>query len=203
MDKYKYLGLWCGNKNRLVENHLYLAEQAQKAIFTIGNYSHSLRHLTPKLSLKVFEAKIQPILMYGSEVLFIGKEISDFEMVNLSFLKNMLGVKQQTTSVTIYGDTGRHPLFLKQQMLALKYWIRLISLPESCYLRIVYNSLASLDFIGETNRCSHIRSLLFRTNHRDVWESHRVENANRLIKQVKLCLIIYIKLIGLAKPETQ
>ena len=62
----------------------------------------------------------------------------------------------------------------------------MISLPRSWYLRIVYNSLASLDFIGETNCRSHIRSLLFRTNHR---ENHRVENANRLIKQVKLCLI--------------
>ena len=71
----------------------------------------------------------------------------------------------------------------------LSYWIRLISLPRSCYLRIVYNSLASLDFICETNRCSHIRSLLFRANHRDVWENHRVENANRLIKQLKICLI--------------
>ena len=60
----------------------------------------------PKLSLKVFQAQIEPILMYGSEVLFIGKEILDFETVHLSFLKNMLGVKQQTTSVTIYGDTG-------------------------------------------------------------------------------------------------
>ena len=106
-----------------------------------------------------------------------------------TYVKNMLGVKQQTTSVTIYGDTGRYPLFLKQQILALDYWIRLISLPRSCYLRIVYNSLASLDFIGETNWCSHIRSLLFRTNHRDVWEDYRVENANRLIKQVKSCLI--------------
>ena len=27
----------------------------------------------------------------------------------------MFGVKQQTTSVTIYGDTGRYPFFLKQQ----------------------------------------------------------------------------------------
>ena len=94
----------------------------------------------------------------------------------------MLGVKQ-------HGDTGRYPLFLKQQILALKYWIRLIFLPKSCYLRIVYNSLASLDFIGETNWCSHIRSLLFWTNHCDVWKNHRVENANRLPKQVKLCLI--------------
>ena len=59
--------------------------------------------------------------MYGSEVLFIGKEISDFETVHLSFLKNILGVKQQTTSVTIYEDTGRYLLFLKQQILVLKY----------------------------------------------------------------------------------
>ena len=42
--------------------------------------------------------------MYGSEVLFIGKEILDFGTVHLSFLKNILGVKQQTTSVTIYAD---------------------------------------------------------------------------------------------------
>ena len=127
--------------------------------------------------------------MYDSELLFIGKEILDFVTVHLAFLKNMLGVKQQTTSVSIYGDTGRYPLFLKQQIPALKYWIRLISLLKSCYLKIVYNSLASLDFIGETNWCSHIRLLLFRTNHRDVWENHRVKNTNRLIKQVKLCLI--------------
>ena len=187
--KYKYLGLWCSNnKNIFVKKHSYLAEQAGKAIFTIRNYSHSLGHLTPKLSLRVFEAQIEPILMYGGEVLFIGKEISDFEMAHSSFLKNMPGVKQQTTSVTIHGDTGRYPLFLKQQILALKYWICLISLPKSCYMRIVYNSLASLDFIGETNWCSHFRSLLFRTNHCDVWKNHRVENANRLIKQVKLCL---------------
>ena len=59
--------------------------------------------------------------MDGSEVLFIGKEILDFETVHLSFLKNMLEVKQQITSATIYGDTGRYPRFLKQQILALKY----------------------------------------------------------------------------------
>ena len=71
----------------------------------------------------------------------------------------------------------------------MKYWIRLISLPKSCYLKIVYNSLASLYFIGEINWCSDIRLLLFRANYRDVWKNHRVENDNRLINQVKLCLI--------------
>ena len=112
VDKCKYfIGLWCSiNKNIFVKNHSYLAEQARKAIFTIRNYRHNL-----KLSLKVFQDQIEPILMYGSEVLFIGKEILDYETFHLSFLKTMLGVKQQTTSVIIYGDTGRYPLFLKQE----------------------------------------------------------------------------------------
>ena len=56
VDKCKYLGLWCSNnKNIFVKKHSYLAEQARKAIFTIRNYSYSLGHLTPKLSLKEFE----------------------------------------------------------------------------------------------------------------------------------------------------
>ena len=58
VDKYKYLGLWCSNnKNIFVKNHSYLAEQARKTIFTIRNYGHNLGHLTPKLSLKVFQAQ--------------------------------------------------------------------------------------------------------------------------------------------------
>ena len=78
VDKYKYLGLWCSNnKNIFVKNHSYLAEQARKAIFTMRNYSHSLGHLTPKLSLRVFEAQIEPILMYGSEdYLFVKKYLT-------------------------------------------------------------------------------------------------------------------------------
>ena len=42
--------------------------------------------------------------MYGSEVLFIGKEISDFEIIHLSFLKNMLGVKLQYCSFETCGE---------------------------------------------------------------------------------------------------
>ena len=132
----------------------------------------------------MFLISIPPVSQTKSPKRYLGGNWKLFK--HWSFDRNYIGVKQQTTSVTIYGDTGRYPLFLKQQILSLKYWV---CLPKSCYLRIVYNSLASLDFIGETNWCSHIRSLLFRTNHCDVWKNHRVENANRLIKQVKLFLI--------------
>ena len=112
VDKYKYLALWCSNnKNIFVKKHSYLAEQARKAIFTIRNYSHSLGHLTPKLSLRVFEAQIEIILMYGSEVLFIGKEISDFEMVHLSFMKNMLQSNNKPHQLLFMGIQEGIPSF--------------------------------------------------------------------------------------------
>ena len=71
--------------------------------------------------------------------------------------------------------------------------VEILDSPDLLALKLLFENRvqltqSSLDFIGETNWCSHIRSLLFRTNHCDVWENHRVENANRLIKQVKLCL---------------
>ena len=45
-------------------------------------------------------------------------------------------------------------------------------------------------------------SLLFRTNHSEVWENHRAENANRLIEQVKLCLINTYKVDWSSKART-
>ena len=54
-----------------VNFHSHLAEQDRKTIFIIRNYCQNLGHLTPKLSSKIFQAQIEPILMYGSEVLNI------------------------------------------------------------------------------------------------------------------------------------
>ena len=49
---------------------------------------------------------------------------------------------------------------------------------------LLFNKVSRLKII-----ISAIRLLLFQIYHRDVWEYHRVENGNRLIKQVMLCLI--------------
>ena len=41
MDKHKYSGLLCGNNKNIIarKSFIYLAEQAQKEIFTIGHWS--------------------------------------------------------------------------------------------------------------------------------------------------------------------
>ena len=185
MEQHKYLGLWCSNNTIIfVKNHSYLAEQAGKAISTIINYSHNIGHLTPKLSLNVLQSPIEPILMYGSEVLFSDEEISEISEISLRrsmshFWNTCLESKNKPHLLLSMG-IQKGILFILTTNTSVE--ILDLLLFKSWYLRIMYNSLASLDFIGEINWCSHIRSLLFRTNHHDVWRNHRVENANLLIK---------------------
>ena len=44
-------------------------------------------------------------------------------------IKNMLGVRRQTTSQAVYGETGRFPLHVWQQFRIINYWINLQKLP--------------------------------------------------------------------------
>ena len=86
----------------------------------------------------MFDTHILPILEYNSEIWFPVREIDVLERIQLKFLKNMLGVRNQTSTVAILADTGRFPLVYRQQASALKYWDRLRSsdspdLLKNCY----------------------------------------------------------------------
>ena len=84
------------------KNYTYLSEQAKKALYAIKSYTTpSLGKLHPNLALKLFDSLISPILMYGFEILYNGREQTDFEKIHLSYLKNMLGVRIQTPTLAI------------------------------------------------------------------------------------------------------
>ena len=112
--KYKYLGVWCSNKNKLFsENSAYISNKAYKAIFAIQNYSsETLGKVTPRLALETFNSQILPILLYCTELMYDGKQTQEIEQIQLKFLKRMLGVRRQTSSLAVYGDTGQFPIIV-------------------------------------------------------------------------------------------
>lgn len=94
--------------------------------------------MTPKVALKMFDTHVLPILEYNCEVWFGKKKINEIEKIQLKFLKSMLGVQNQTTTVGLLADTGRYPLVVRQQVSAVKYLQRLESnncppLVYTCY----------------------------------------------------------------------
>ena len=69
---------------------------------------------------------------------FSNKKIDEVEKVQLKFLKNILGVRNQTSTVGILADTGRYPLIVRQHVSAIKYLQRLNSnicplMVKNCY----------------------------------------------------------------------
>ena len=151
-EKYKYLG-----KNVLKETFLHLASQ----VFSLHKQSRPVvGKLSPVIAFKVFDCQILPILEYASDIWYTGDSVNDLEKIHVKFIKSTLGVKKQTTTPAIYGDTGRFPLIIRQHIKAVKYWCRILDLSQNHPVRNAYNMLLELDGTGLTNWCSRIRSVL-------------------------------------------
>ena len=115
--------------------------------------------LSPTIAFNVFDCQILPILEYGSDIWYTGDDVNDLEKIHLKFIKSTLGVRKQTPTPAIYGDTGRFPLIIRQHIKVVKYWCRILKLSQSHPVRNAYNMLLELDAIGFTNWCSPIRSV--------------------------------------------
>ncbi len=130
VTEYKYLGIPVTNKSNIFGGtYSYLANQAQKAIFSMNaNIHDNVNHLSVPLSLKMFDNQIVPILEYASDIWFPGKISKDIEKVQLMYMKLILGLNTQTCTQALYAETGRFPLVVRQTYSVLKYWCRILEL---------------------------------------------------------------------------
>ena len=140
--------------------------------------------LSPTVAFKVFDCQILPILEYGSDIWYTGDDVNDLEKIHLNFIKSTLGVRKQTPTPAIYGDTGRFPLIIRQHIKAVKYWCRILKLDRNAY-----NMLLELDAIGFTNWCSRIRSVLERTGLDQTWESQNIVDTNKFMLSFKESIV--------------
>ena len=129
-ENYKYLGIVFNSVCRVNGNIFrdmaeYTSKKAMKTVFAVLKKCKSLGRLTPKIALNMFDTFVLPVLEYGCEIWATGESKTCIEAVQLKFLKMMLGVKRSTATVAVYAETGRFPLFLRQKVRIIKYWIRL------------------------------------------------------------------------------
>ena len=182
VDSYKYLGHVISSSRKthsLMYDHL--ASQAQKAMHALKDRIKStVGYLSPNISLKMFDTHILPILEYHSEIWFTIKQNDILEKIQLNFLKNLLGVRNQTSTLAVLADTGRFSLIYRQQVSAINYWYRLKSgncpkllrkcydiqvalnaKKSSCWLSRIYRVLTNSGIADSHVSPSKIRSLIF------------------------------------------
>ena len=168
VNSYSYLGMEFSTRLSFTSSIIPFVAKAKKACFEILRSLRSFSCNNLSVFVKLFDAKVQPILSYGSELWGI-QEISDVEVVHTSALKQFLNVSLHCANVTVYGDTGRFPLHINHKTKSIKYWLRLLKLPQSRICKQAYMMMLKLSEKGEKNWVTSIRDMLIINGFGIVW----------------------------------
>ena len=172
-DEYKYVGTTFSNKRqRFHTDMITKIDKAKKAIYAARKMAREAvgNQLPLDLYFKIFDTQIRPILDFGCEVWSNGVAQPAIEKVHTDFIKQTLGLKQQTPHLALYGETGRYPLVLKHQEMTLKYWLRLLTLDKQTPLYKIYMDLVRLDAQGHSTWCKGVKHILNSINLQYLWD---------------------------------
>ena len=140
--------------------------------------------INPKLSLQLFDAFVQSVLIYGSPVWGFTKS-KDLERIHLKFCKRILGVKLSTSNAGVYGELGRFPLYINRYTSIIKYWLKL-NCTDNIILKTIYQRMLCELENGANNWAGNVKYILSKYGFLYVWENPtNIGNINCFINSFK------------------
>ena len=127
--QYKYLGFIVTPSGEITSGLKDLKDRALRGFMKLKNKMGIAFRKHPLITLKLFKALIEPILLYASDFWGILKlpQNNPIENVFTSFCKQLLGVQKQTTNVGVLLELGQFPLCIRAQINSIKNWVRIVT----------------------------------------------------------------------------
>ena len=125
-DGFKYLGIQFHSSHVFSRAAAARAAAGNRALRAMRRRCTELGLRSPSLHMRMFDYMVQPVLSYGAEVwaphiLAAGQECPG-SRVQLSFLRQMLGVRQSTAILVLLAETGRKPLAVQWCVQLARFW---------------------------------------------------------------------------------
>jgi hypothetical protein len=188
VNSYKYLGLHFTTKLSLTSSVTELAAKAKMRTIQILRCLWKLGNVQREVFFRMFDAQVAPVLMYGAEIWGF-QQYGSLEKTHLFACKRLLNVGLNTPNKMIYGDLGRYPMHITAAVRCIKYWLRVICLPDERLPKKAYNMLYYLESLGKKSWAFYVKELLFRNGFREVWLQHGVGRTNVFISEFRQRLI--------------
>ena len=188
VNDFCYLGYTFSTKLSVKTGTSHLDKKAKSAVFGLCTALKKLPEMTKDTFFKIFDIKIQPILTYAAEVWGV-YQIDTVERIHLIACKRFLGVPNITATNKVYGELNRYPLFIKTQLCAIRYWLRILNMNVTRLPRQAYQMQLELDNIGHRCWVSQIRELLSNCGYFYIWLQQRVENDKLFLRSIKQRLL--------------
>ena len=103
-------------------------------------------------------------------------------------MKSILKVKQSTANLCAYGDLGEYPIDQKIICKTIKYWIKIVNLPEDNIVKHMYTVLEGLHHIGHKTWVSQVKYIMEKAELAELWTD---------VPPKKLFLNIYVIILNL------
>lgn len=184
VNEYKYLGvlLHCTGTWTLAKNDL--VSRATRAVCVLWSNVKKFGYMPQKTLLSIFDSKVLPILLYGSEIWGVDK-YDEIEKVANNFYRQLLGMNKNCSVTFIRGELGRYSLMPYILTKIISYWIKIVRCPEQ---RAIYQCYRhQLELVNNEIDCwaLSVRNILFMFGFGDVWITQNVGNCNAFIIEFK------------------
>lgn len=177
---YKYLGLMLTSVLNWSKAVYVLCSQASRALCMITKYSIKCGGLPPGIAFELFDKTIVPIALYGAEI-WGYKQYSAIENLQIRFCKNILGLPAHASNNAALGECGRLPLAVLYFKKCIKYWLKILRMPNTRYVKCCYLMLKRLDEHGKITWATSVKNLLFKYGFGTVWVEQEVANQTAFI----------------------
>ena len=184
VNQFKYLGFDFGSSGKFAKGLKGVLDKSYKALFSLKSIIYQYPELTVNNQLLLFNSLVEPVLSYGSEVWGFS-QADKLETLYLRYLKNMLCVRSSTPSCFVYKESNVFPLIVNRYVRIFKYWLKIISLPNSSLVKRVYNLLVNDMLTADddiTNWVTLLKSMLEKHGMGFIWHQQQyLNNTNSFI----------------------
>lgn len=147
VDSFKYLGVDMHCTKPFTDAGLPRKESGQRALPAMLRRCKELGINDPLLQVKLFDALVQPVMMYAVEFWGAGGVLKGElagDLVQRSFLRRVLGVRTGTPSMSVLAEAGRFPLRVFAAQMLLKFWNRLVRMEDDRLVKRAFVVSAAL-----------------------------------------------------------
>jgi hypothetical protein len=191
VESYKYLGImldgllaWKPHKQRILAK----ATQTANQVFGVLRRTDSM---SARAAIQLHKALVLPVLEYGAEI-WGNCEWEEAEKLQRSVARRILGSKQGTSNAFLMGELGWWPLSARRDMLRLRFWWKLVNMPQTRGVRQVYEYCREkfrLSFSAgrrlrklkksAMNWCEYTFSLLKELGMESLWWTEKLDGAKK------------------------
>lgn len=188
VNSYTYLGYTFTTKLSVAQGVNRLVMKGKKAVYDCARVLRKLNEMSRQTFFQIFDAQVQPILMYGSEVWGL-ETVQSIEKVHTVACKRFLNVPLKTPNKCLYGDLGRYPLHVNTCLRIVKYWLKLLKMDSARLPKQAYQMQVGMTENGKICWASKLKELLYKHGFGHIWLEQEVGNEQSFLSLLRHKLI--------------